>query len=155
MAIVPADLIEFASEAAKPEASEAQLRAAVSRAYYAAFHMLAPFAGKLPRSRSCPDDLSRLSHQELQERLIEWRTDGISPRLRTMTATKDKLWRAVSTACRSRIIADYRIGSQVNLSDAQTQIERVKQISRLSIQIQAEIERSASSTQASNSACER
>lgn len=155
MAISPTDLIDFASNAAKAGAPEAQLRAAISRAYYAAFHTLAPFADKLPRSRNCPNDLNRMSHRELKERLLEWNTDGINPRLKAMTVTKSKLSRAFNAACNARVVADYRIGNEITLADAQTQVERAREITRLNMQIQAEIERGSSNTQATNSASKR
>ncbi len=141
MAITEQDLIDFASSAAKAGASETELRAAISRAYYAAFHALVPFANKLPRSRVCPRDLNRVNHSELRERLTEWRTDDVSPQLKSMTATKSTLWRAVEAACNTRVMADYRMGNEVGLAEAQTQVERVKRILRQAKQIQAEIDR--------------
>lgn len=141
MAISEQDLVDFASNAAKSGASETELRAAISRAYYAAFHSLVPFASRLPKSRVCPSDLSRMNHRELKERLIEWRTDEISTRLKSMVSIKSTLGRAVDTACNARVVADYRIGNEVSLAQAQTQIARVKAILRQARQIQAEIDR--------------
>jgi uncharacterized protein (UPF0332 family) len=141
MAISEQDLVEFAVNMAKAGASEAELRAAISRAYYAAFHALVPFASKLPKSRVCPRDLNRVNHRELKERLAEWRTDDVSSRLRAMTATKSTLSRAVEAACNARVMADYRMGIEVSLAEAQTQIERVKRILRQAKQIQTEIDR--------------
>lgn len=141
MAISEQDLVDFASNAAKAGASEAELRAAISRAYYAAFHALVPFAGKLPKSRVCPHDLDRVNHRELRERLTEWRTGDVSLRLSSMTATKSTLARAVEAACNARVIADYRMGNEVSLAEAQTQVERVKRILRHARLIQTEIDR--------------
>ena len=141
MAISEPDLIEFSAKLAKAGATEVELRAAISRAYYAAFHVLVPFVDKLPRSRICPPDLDRMSHRELRERLAEWRTDNISPRLKSMTATKSILRRAVEVACNARVVADYRMGNEVSLAEAQTQVERVKAILRQAKQIQAQIDR--------------
>lgn len=141
MAVSEQDLVDFASNTAKAGASETELRAAISRAYYAAFHALVPFAGKLPKSRVCPPGLDHVNHRELRERLTEWRTDAVSPRLKSMIATKSTLSRAVEAACNARVIADYRMGNEVDLAEAQTQVERVKRILRQVKQIQAEIDR--------------
>jgi uncharacterized protein (UPF0332 family) len=144
MAISAQDLIDLASSMANAGASEAELRAAISRAYYAAFHALVPFAGRLPKSRVCPDGLDRVNHRELRERLTEWRTDGVSARLKAMTATKSTLSRTVEAACNARVVSDYRMGSDVSLAEAQTQVARVKCILRQVRQIQAEIDRDKS-----------
>lgn len=141
MAISEQDLIEFSAKSAKAGATEVELRAAISRAYYAAFHTLVPFVDKLPRSRNCPPDLDRMSHRELRDRLAEWRTDNISPQLKSMTVTKSTLRRAVEVACNARVVADYRMGNEVSLAEAQTQVERVKGILRQVQQIQTQIDR--------------
>lgn len=150
MAIVEDDLITFAAETAKAGASEVALRAAVSRAYYAAFHALAPFADQLPRSKKCPTSLQRMSHTELRERLAEWDTDGICPGLKQMTGTKGVLRRAMEVAYTARVVADYRIGNEMPLAEAQTQVARVKQILRAAQAIQAEIDRTKAPPSATN-----
>lgn len=145
MAIIEGDLIDFAAVTATAGASETELRASVSRAYYAAFHALAPFADLLPRSKGCPASLQRMSHLELRERLTEWQTDDVCTSLKQMTATKSTLRRSMEAAYTSRVVADYKIGSDMSLAEAQTQVARVKQILRHSKQIWGEIERAKSS----------
>lgn len=141
MSIDDKDLLDFAESLVKAGASEIELRAAISRSYYAAFHALAPFADELPKSKVCPPNLNRLSHTELKERLREWRVEDVSANLVGLTATKGRLWRSVDAACNDRVIADYRLGNNVSLAQAQSQIYRVKEILRNMKQIEAEIQR--------------
>lgn len=144
MPVEPSHLVALASKLAVQGANEAELRAAVSRAYYAAFHALTPFVSKLPKSNSCPVGVDHVNHAELRARLKEWRTDDVCKTLKRMTATKGALWRAVEAACNARIVADYRIGHEVSLPDAQTQIARVKGVLRHVQQIANEMESSGS-----------
>ena len=137
MGINAHDLLDFAVEITVPAASEATLRASVSRSYYAAFHALAPFAARLPRSAACPEAVDRVNHRELIERITEWKTESIHPKLQMMTATKGQLRRHVDAACQSRVTADYRLSHEIALVEAQSQIERVKAIMRHVKQIDA------------------
>jgi uncharacterized protein (UPF0332 family) len=140
MGISIGDLIKFAEANAKADASEVELRACISRAYYAAYHAAVPFAGKLPASaaiaRGADPASVKLSHAEVVHRLREWKTEGLHPKLPGMKSASGALWRAVESAISARVIADYRLGNQVTLAEAQSQIERVKQISRKLQQIQ-------------------
>lgn len=130
MAIGAQDLIDFAAWAIKPEAPEATLRAAISRSYYGAFHALAPFVARMPRSSVCPAAVDRLTHREVIERITEWKTEDIHPKLESMTATKGQLRRHVNAAYHARVSADYRLSYEITLADAQSQLERVKGILR-------------------------
>jgi len=52
MPVTPHDLKDFAEgDVSSPE--ETRRRASVSRAYYAVFHAVLPFASQLPRSAKC------------------------------------------------------------------------------------------------------
>lgn len=54
MPISPEHLRDFARRHACGQSDEVALRAASSRSYYAAFHVLHPFVDQLPSSRRCP-----------------------------------------------------------------------------------------------------
>lgn len=125
MAISSADLYQFAKQMAVDSSGETQLRAAISRAYYAAFHAAEPFAEMLPRSAVCPASVYRVTHAELIERLREWKVDGINSDLSQFAASKSQLWRTVEAARDLRIKADYRLSSAITLAEAQTAIARV------------------------------
>ena len=155
MSVTDSDLMRFAEETLRDVVSEASHRASVSRAYYSAYHALSPFASALPKSAACPKTLGdRLSHSELVERLREWKTDGVSPNLSRMTATKSSLWRHVQAAANARVLADYRISRELTLAEAQTQIERAKRILRAAQQIETEKARSGDADWATGTVAE-
>lgn len=135
MAVSHQDLMQFAAESTTVGSSEAGLRSAISRSYYAAYHALMPFVTLLPESERFREE-KRISHFEMQQRIKEWKTDGISPKLSGMSATKGQLFRALEAAALQRVVADYRLKNEVSLADAQSQIARVKQILRQVTQIE-------------------
>lgn len=136
MPITPETLKEFGIKFAVAESDEVELRAAISRAYYAAFHTCLPFVSQLPESAKFPKNAKHVTHQEMSDRLREWKTAGLHPKLASMAAQKGALWRTIDAARDVRIKADYRLDDQLLLADAQTQIERVKQILRLMHQVE-------------------
>lgn len=135
MAITPADLKKFGEKFSVETSEEVELRAAISRAYYCAFHTCLSFVSRLPESANARADAKHVTHQELIDRLREWKAAGLHPKLADMAVQKGSLWRAVEAARDYRIKADYRLGDAASLSDAQTQNERVKKILRMMVQV--------------------
>lgn len=143
MAISVLDLKQFAKDRTTGQHSETEVRAAISRAYYAAFHAALPFVEKLPRSKGCPKKQKHISHQELTDRLNEWNTSSVHPKLAQMTATRNKLLNAIETSRSDRVKADYRISQNCAVADLQAQLERVGRIVQLLVQIDNEMRASA------------
>lgn len=141
MSVDHRELKEFAEQLAVSGSSEVALRTSASRAYYAAFHALLPFIATLPKSAKCPNRAINITHQEVMERLDEWRVTEIYPSLDRLTATKGQVRRLLDAARAIRVKADYRLGGDFTLNEAQGQIERVGRIIRHSLQISGEVAR--------------
>lgn len=139
MPITNTDLKNFAAALAVPTSDETQLRASISRAYYCAFHSVLPFAAMLPRSASCPADIANLTHWEVSERIREWRTQDVHPKLAQMTATKGQISRSLDTARANRVRADYRLSDNISVQDAAMQVERARAVMRAMAQVEAMI----------------
>ena len=140
MPITPHDLKDFAERIAQ-SADETQLRAAISRGYYAAFHAVLPLAARLPESGKCLAGRRYVSHREMYERLVEWRTGAVHPMLSRMIATKGVLARAIDVSRFAREKADYRLEDTIRYADAQSQLERTALILRSMAQLEAELKR--------------
>lgn len=146
MPIETTDLRKFATAAACENADEVALRAAVSRAYYACFHDTLPFAEMLPSSAKERPAAPHVTHEELYNRVLEWRTGSICPALGKMTATRQQLSRAIDAARMHRVRADYHLDERITLKQAQMQIERARLVSRHTKLIFAEINRAGSAS---------
>lgn len=141
MPISVADLKNFATERTNGQHSEIELRAAISRAYYAAFHAAAPFVEMLPRSKKCPKAQNHLSHQELTDRLHEWKTAGVHPKLAQMTETRNQLVNTMEAARTERVRADYRLALTCDETMLKAQLQRLGRISQVLTQINGELKR--------------
>lgn len=130
MPITVSDLKNLASELAVPGATEAQLRASISRSYYAAFHSLLPFASMLPPSATYREGADKITHHEMQCRMDEWKCSSISAALAANRVLKDQVTRALRASRLSRVKADYNLDMEVVASDAQMQIERARRLIR-------------------------
>ncbi|WP_267105262.1 hypothetical protein [Xanthomonas sacchari] len=135
MPIEAKDLRDFAKKFAVSESNEAELRAASSRAYYAAFHALLPLAELLPASDRCDPGAHHVGHRELQRRIQEWRTQDVHPGLAQLTATKRQIVLALEAARSYREIVDYQLRDVVSLNETIAQVERVRRILRQANQI--------------------
>lgn len=139
MTISAEDLETFAKARTEGAASETELRAAVSRAYYAAFHLVVPFVEQLPRSKACPAQVSHVTHQELSDRLNEWNTAGLHPALSRLTATGNSLAFAIQAARTDRVKADYKLGGACTVTDLKLQLQRVTKIKTAMAQLLSEM----------------
>ncbi|HBG88889.1 MAG TPA: hypothetical protein DDX20_01545 [Stenotrophomonas sp.] len=128
MSITEDDLLGYAKSLAEQGADECQLRASMSRSYYAAFHALLPLVELLPPSAKARG--REVTHVEVTERLVEWKVDDVCVELSSFRDIKARAQRAMDTARSKRVIADYRLGNDVNHSDAMGQIHRVEQVIR-------------------------
>lgn len=135
MAISACDLRDHASAQISCAQNEVELRASISRAYYSAFHTLLPLVEALPPSRKSKG--VEVTHVELTERLVEWDVKDICPTLTQYRDVKARAQRAMDTARGKRIIADYRLGMDVSVADAQGQIARVDLIRRTAATLMA------------------
>lgn len=139
MPISPSDLKELAKELAVVQSDEVKLRASASRAYYSAFHALLPIISALPASTSCPIGVKHVTHEEMSQRLQEWQVASVFPALASLKVTKSQVRRALDVCRAVRVVADYRLKETVSLGEAQTQVERCKQILRAVMQMEAAI----------------
>ncbi len=143
MPIDPQHLRDFAKDIAFSSAStEVQLRAAGSRAYYAAFHALLPFAERLPKSTlelkheaAGKKGKGHIGHTELQCRIEEWKTGDLHPGFAQMKGTKGALVQALEAARANRELADYRLSDSFTRNEAEAQYYRVQKILRHALQI--------------------
>lgn len=141
MPISPENLRDFAKLHACATSDEVTLRAACSRSYYAAFHVLHPFVDQLPKSKKSPRDAVHISHTELFERLREWRTDGLGIDLKSLIPLKTQMLTALDSARDARIRADYRMNDAVTLGEVTAQILRVRRIIDAALKINNEVAR--------------
>ncbi|MCC4613681.1 hypothetical protein LL963_16540 [Xanthomonas campestris pv. esculenti] len=148
MAIEPTDLCDFARRYADSESDEAELRAASSRAYYAAFHALLPLAEMLPSSQRCDPRAQHIGHRELQRRLQEWRTDGVHSCLEKLKVTKNRIVLALEATRNYREVVDYELDDSVSLNETKAQVERARMILRHAEQIYLAMGRAGSDGQA-------
>jgi hypothetical protein len=128
MAISRNELIDFAEQHAGSECSEVMMRSSISRAYYAAFHALLPLVELLPPSSKCRG--LDVTHVEVTERISEWKVGGVCPQLNDFRDVKGRALRAMETARAKRVIADYRLGHDVNGQECAAQLVRVRQVVR-------------------------
>lgn len=138
MAIKEDDLLTYAKSLASEDASECQLRASMSRSYYAAFHSLLPLVQELPPSANAVG--RDVNHFEVTERLVEWRVESLCPALKGYRDIKARAQRAMDAARAKRIIADYRLGQDVSFADTLGQINRVEQVIRATHNLLAVVE---------------
>lgn len=149
------DLAAFASSrAAQEKASansvpEVELRAAVSRAYYAAFHLVLPLVDRMPPSRNCPRNSTYTSHEELTQRLHEWRTEGVHPRLARLTTTRNQLVNTIQAARAARVKADYRLQANCDGGEVVMQLSRWQRVKQVMEQLQNEMAKDAANDAAS------
>lgn len=113
--ITPADFLAIAQQLSG--SNEAELRTAVSRAYYAAFHQAQATAEKFTYK---PNPKSKSSHQDLMNFLARFG----DPDYKTAA---DSLKRAR----RLRKKADYRLSDGITAEDAQTCIDLAQQVFEL------------------------
>jgi len=126
MGISTSDLLAYAEKNAVDRSVEVELRSSMSRAYYAAFHALLPLVEVLPCSVKAKGE--QISHFEVVERLSEWRVEDVCPALSQYRDVKGRLLRTMDAARAKRVMADYRLGQNVTLGEAVSQIKRVEQV---------------------------
>lgn len=144
MPVEPADLRDLAGKLARDTSDEVELRASISRAYYACYHALRPFAEMLPPTPKCPTETSHLGHKEMCGRISAWKVDGLPGNLKQMVATKGQLSRAIDLSRAMRGRADYNLAETLTLIDAQQQHERARLILRQAALVEAELGRKPS-----------
>jgi hypothetical protein len=128
MPISVEDLKSFAEARASGSHCEAEIRAAISRAYYAQFHTVLPFAERLPRSTKCPKDSIDVTHKELTDRLNEWRTSAVHPGLARLTMTRNQLVNTLQSARAARVVADYKLDRNCTPDVVKQQLHRLQNI---------------------------
>lgn len=136
MAIDPEDMKAFA-QANQNSDEECTLRASISRAYYFAYHSLLPFAERLPAT--APKN-TKITHREMSERIREWHTSAIHPKLAGMKATSQQLRRELDAARLMRLKADYRLDDEIIKQDAAQQLIRARRVGQIAYQIKTLIE---------------
>lgn len=112
MPISPNDFL-LSAEAALKLGGELNYRNAMSRAYYAAYHTLKPYADGMQYTGKPRQGIHRrLVHKFVSSPDIELRKIGY----------------IMESCLTRRVIADYELDRMVTKSDAETQIHQVKEI---------------------------
>lgn len=123
-------LCKFSQNLVGESASEVELRAAGSRAYYAAYHSLLWLGEKLPPSKSHNDAMHHIGHRELQRRIVEWNTAGVHPGLARLTVLKQQISFALESARKFREACDYQLDESISYNEARAQVERARKVLR-------------------------
>lgn len=128
MASTPTDLMECAAKLARAtDGDEATARAAVSRAYYAAYHDCLQWYNALPAAGQLPQGSSNGTHVEFAERLKH-----PDP---TLTVEQQKASRRRGLALRQlhgdRVVADYYLNRNVTPMNARNAMSSARAIAAL------------------------
>ena len=122
MSVAPRELLASAAKIRSTHSDEAGLRAAISRAYYAAhhaafaFHVALPSVGKIGSATGRHEQLiSQLSNPTFSEK---------NPR----NIVSRRLGAILRDTLRARVIADYSIGGLVTPSDADAALLKCEEI---------------------------
>ncbi len=130
MAIDANTLCKFSQGLVGDGASEVELRAASSRAYYAAYHSLLWLGDLLPPSSSFDPRSMHIGHRELRRRISEWKTDTVHPGLAALGVVKNHVSLALETSRKFREACDYQLDEQISFNEARAQVERARRILR-------------------------
>lgn len=133
MPITKDELKRLATELCTSD-DECTRRAGISRAYYFVFHTLMPFVEKLPES-SPGKAAKAVSHQEMVDRLSQWQTVGLHPKLAAMKVVKGQIQRELDLARAMRVRADYQLKEGISLADAEMQVARMGLLNRAAMQV--------------------
>ena len=122
MSVAPRELLASAEEIRKTQSDEAGHRATISRAYYAAYHAAYAFHVSLPSPGSVGKATGR--HEQFVSQLT---TPTFSP-----ANPRNLLSRRVGTilrdVARARVVADYSIGANLGVADADAAILKSREI---------------------------
>lgn len=140
MPVTSRDLCDLAEDLLRPGASEAQVRASLSRAYYSGFHALLPFVARLPKSKKCRPGATHITHEDFAERLAEWKTAEVHPALARLSTTAGQLLRATDANRGFRVRADYKLNDRLALAEAKMQVQRTRLIMRALAQLESAME---------------
>jgi hypothetical protein len=138
MPSTPRELLEFSSIFCSAS-TECEIRAAASRAYYAAFHAFLPIALILPATSA--DALGRryVSHRELLNRLQRWSPGGKYEQLKKLASSANTAWRVMQASRAERERADYELSDTFTSANAKQQVARAKHLLVIAQQITSEI----------------
>lgn len=116
-------------------------RAAVNRAYYAAYHALIGFASLVPGNDNCGPQGS-LAHRELPRRLRNWRfLPSELARLKQLTSQARQAAIQLSAAIDIRELADYALQEDVNSGMVQMQLQRMDDLLSFAASVKLEMDR--------------
>lgn len=125
MSVRPRELLDSARRIYEAQTSESDCRAAISRAYYAAYHAARVFHASLPTP-------GRLQYANgLHEQLCEKLTLPTIPSTDSRNLLSRKIGTILTDALRGRVLADYRIEEPVSPEDAKRILEKCNQILKL------------------------
>jgi hypothetical protein len=137
----PRDIEDLARDLAG-RSEECARRAAINRAYYAAFHAILPVASWVPGNDDEKGAQGALAHRELPRRLRDWRFLPLElARLRSLAKKAKVAAGELSAAIAVRELADYSLDDAVDDSMVQLQLERMKVVLDFADEAQAEYER--------------
>lgn len=141
MSITPANLLEFAKAECGNE-NETLRRAALSRAYYCAYHCLVPSVEPIPSVNSEEND-GYLPAREILHRLGAWNV-AKWPSLGAQRPVADKLASKFRILRDMRVKADYFLDAEVSPEAAQEANERAADIKKAAFQLKIAIEKAQS-----------
>lgn len=136
MPVTPPDLLRFAKTLECN--SETACRAAISRAYYCAYHAAVPIAQRLPKSKGY-DLTGHLRHSEVKNRLAAWKIPPAWNETSQKSGNVGEVKRAYKAALVARALADYDLGLPVSADDVKLQIERVEPILKFCVRFETSI----------------
>lgn len=132
MPLQPVELLRFAKSLTCSD--EATCRAAVSRAYYCAYHCALPFAQQLPATPTY-NLTGPLRHQEVADRLIAWQAPAQWGVAASKAGDIKEIARFYRAALAKRKVADYHLGSTVDEKEARMQISRCSDINQFFVRL--------------------
>lgn len=140
MPVTPPDLLRFAKSL--DCTNEAACRAAISRAYYCAYHAAAPIVSHLPSSKGY-DLMGHIRHSEVKNRLNAWKIPASWDEASKQSGNIGEVKRAYRAALVARALADYDLGSTVNAAEVRLQIERVDPILKFCVRLESSLKAEA------------
>lgn len=134
MPIRPVELLRFAKVLDRRD--EAARRAAISRAYYCAYHAVLPVAEKLPPAAGF-DVPKRIPHAQIASRLKDWRVPATWSKASKRAGNPMTVAKQYRAALRERKRADYELDRVIPAVDVEIQLIRVAEINAFMTRLKA------------------
>jgi hypothetical protein len=134
MPIRPVELLRFAKTLDRRD--EAARRAAISRAYYCAYHAALPVAEKLPPAAGY-DVPNRIPHRQIADRLKDWKIPAGWSKASKRAGNPAMVAKQYRAALTRRKRADYELDGVIPPVDVEIQLKRVADINAFMTRLKA------------------